>query len=276
MARWALPRPRPTSTIKNLIFDLGQVFIEIDTTRITMYKAFSALARKHGNAMSTAEVGLIFNDPDTDNLVLAFHRGRISMGEFRKYINKRLGIENVTDEEFDRAFTASILADPEVVKQRLAYLDGWIKQGYNIYLLSNNNEIHRIYTKSHYEGMHWGKYFFKQYYSNETGLYKPDAESYLKILKENQLKPNETLFFDDIMKYVDAAWKYGVRARQFTVKSPITDIKLIIDAITQNEKSDIEVSRLSTLSFFTAAKFKQLLAPKEQSHVNEPGPPILK
>jgi len=115
----------------------------------------------------------------------------------------------------------------------------------------------------HYDGTHWGKYFFKQYYSNETGLYKPDAEGYLQILKENQLKPNETLFFDDVIKYVDAAWKYGICARQFTVRRSIIDIKLIIDAITQNEKSGIEVSRLSTLRFFAAAKFKQLLTPRE-------------
>ncbi|GEM_PF-626695 len=268
LARWAFPRPRPTSTIKNLIFDLGHVFIEIDTTRITVFRAFSALAKKHGKNLSTAEVGLIFNEQDTDDLVLAFHRGKVSMSDFRKCINEKLGLLDVSDEEFDEAFTASILADPNVVKQRLDYLDGLIEQGYNIYLLSNNNEIHRTYTKYHYDGMRWGKYFFKQYYSNETGLYKPDAEGYLQILKENQLKPNETLFFDDVIKYVDAAWKYGICSRQFTVRRSITDIQLMIDAITQNEKSGIEVSRRSTLSFFAVAKFKQLLALKENLFSN--------
>ena len=40
-------------------------------------------------------------------------------------------------------------------------------------------------------------------------------------------------------------------------------------------KSGIEVSRLSTLSFFAAAKFKQLLAPKAQAHANDPDSPAL-
>ena len=268
LARWAFPRPQPRSTIKNLVFDLGHVFIKIDTTRITVFRTFSELAKKHGKNLSTAEVGLIFNDKDTDEIVVAYHRGKMSTPDFRKYISKKLGINGISDEEFDKAFTAAILADPEEVKQRLAYLDKLINQGYNVYLLSNNNEIHRIHTKCHYDGMHWGKYFFKQYYSNETGQYKPDAAGFLQILKENQLKANETLFFDDVIKYVDAAWQYGIRARQFTVKRPMSDIKLIIDAVTRNENSGAEVNRIASLSFFAAAKFKKLLERKNQSNAS--------
>ena len=214
---------------------------------------------------------LVFNDKSTDEVVVAYHRGKMSTPDFRKYISEKLGLKDISEEEFDHAFTASILADPEEVRQRLAYLDELISQGYNVYLLSNNNEIHRIHVKCHYDGMHWGKYFFKQYYSNETGQYKPDSAGFLQILKENQLKANETLFFDDVMKYVDAAWQYGIRARQFTVKRPMSDIKLIIDAIARNENSGVEVTRITSLSFFAAAKFKKLLKPKNQLHANDSG-----
>lgn len=49
----------------------------------------------------------------------------------------------------------------------------------------------------------------------------------------------------------------------------MSDIKLIIDAITKNEKSGIKVTRESTLHFFVAAKFKQLLKPKQELLVKE-------
>ncbi len=258
LARWALPRPQPSSSIKNLIFDLGNVFIKIDTSRITVFRAFSQLAKKHGKNMSTAEVGLIFNEKDTDELILAYHCGKIATTEFRHQMREKLGLENISNEEFDQAFSASILASPEEVKQRLEYLDDLINQGYNTYSLSDNIAIHRNYLKQNYDADHWGKYFFKQYYSNETGLKKPKREAYYQILQENQLKPEETLFFDDILKHVDAAWEYNIRARQFSVKRPMADIKLIIDTITRNAQLNTEVSRISTLSLFAAAKFKKI------------------
>lgn len=48
----------------------------------------------------------------------------------------------------------------------------------------------------------------------------------------------------------------------------MSDIKLIIDAITK-KKSGIKVTRESTLHFFVAAKFKQLLKPKQNLHIKE-------
>lgn len=268
LARWAFPRPQPTSTIKNLVFDLDNVLIKMDATRSMVFRAFSELAKKSGKNLSPAEVGMIFNEQDTDEIMVAYHRGKISTLDFRKYIREKLGVNDISDEEFDQAFTASILADSVDVKQRLAYLEGLINKGYNIYLLSNNNEIHHIYIKCHYDGMHWGKYFFKQYYSHETGQYQSEIASFSEILRENQLKINETLFFSNVIKCVDAAWQYGIRARQFSAERPMSDIQLIIDAITKNENSDHEVNRIASLGFFAVAKFKKLLEPTNQLPVS--------
>lgn len=259
LARWALPRPIPSTKIKNIIFDLGHVFIRIDTSCKTVYQAFSQLSNQLGKPITCSEVETIFTEKEVDDFILAFHYGNKTMTEFRLFITEKLGLKQVSDVDFDRAFTASILGDSQEVKARLAYLDQLIDHGYTIYLLSKNNEIHRLHTKAHYDGLHWGRYFFKQYYSNETHTCKPDSAAYLQILNENQLKADETLFLDDIKKYIVSAWKNNIRARQFTVDYPMSCVPDIIHAIDQNEKSGLPITRQSTLMFFTARKFKNLL-----------------
>lgn len=173
LARWALPRPQPKSTVKNLVFSWDSLFNT---------------------------------------------------------------------------------ASPQEIHQRLAYLDELINEGYNLYLINNN--------KNQLDGIPLGKYFFKQYYS------EPNAATFSQILKENQLKPKETVFFDSTKKQVNAAWEYGILGRQFSAQRPITDIKLILDAITQNHQSGQDVSRISTLTFFTAAKFNRLRETKQESETN--------
>ena len=47
---------------------------------------------------------------------------------------------------------------------------------------------------------------------------KPDAEVFEIILKENNLKPEETLFIDDSEQHVIGARKIGINAYHLKVK----------------------------------------------------------
>jgi FMN phosphatase YigB (HAD superfamily) len=266
LAVWALPRPEPEGKIKNLIFDLGHVFIRIDMQCKSVYEAFSQLAKTQGKTLPAEAVSKVFTKEITDS----YHRGIMSNEVFRKTICDALELANVSNEDFDKAWTASIFASPETVKRRLDYLDGLVHEGYNIYLLSKNNEIHRIHTKTNYDGMHWGHYFFKQYYSNENGLCKPDAEAFRIILRENRLKAAETMFFDDVIDYVNAAWSVGIRGRQFTVNHPMTNIKFMIDATNQTDsKTSEKVQRMSAIGIFAVNKWLALHASRKVKIVSE-------
>lgn len=243
--------------IKNIIFDLGHVFIKIDTTRLTVFRAFSQLSKQYGNYKSTAEIGKLFNEKEINDRVVAFHYGKISSQQFRTVIKNKLGLNAISDQEFDNAWNASILASPAEVKERLSYLEELKKQGYNIYLLSNNNEIHRTHTKTHYEGNDWDKYFIAQYYSNETGNYKPEDASFLQVLSEKRLRAEETIFFDDVLKNVEAAWSIGMYARQFSVHRPMSDIIRMINAIEDTLRKGLNVNRTSTLGIFAFNKWRE-------------------
>jgi FMN phosphatase YigB (HAD superfamily) len=243
------------------------VFIRIDVKAHPVFQAFSDLTRRAGNYISFDEIKTLATKSDLKVVIDQYHLSHIDTPTFRTAVKSLLGLQSITDEEFDTAFCASILDNPESVKERLQALDKLFEEGYNIYLLSRNNEIHRLHTKQHFEGLHWGKYFFKQYYSNETGVSKPTLKAYTDVLKDNRLNAHETMFFDDVKAYIRAAWKVGIRGRQFTVDYKMGNIKIMIDAITKAEKwalannaKDVNgeaiISRLGSLTFFAAEKWR--------------------
>jgi FMN phosphatase YigB (HAD superfamily) len=272
LARWALPRPVPATKIKNLIFDLGHVFIRIDVNSAPVYKAFSELARRQGKTISADEIKALLT-PVVKELIHYYHLGKVETRAFRWALQAHLGLEDISDEDFDTAWCASILDNAPSVKQRLEVLNQLFEKGYNIYLLSNNNEIHRLHTKKNFEGLYWGKYFFKQYYSNETGLNKPCPEAYTRILSDNRLNADETMFFDDVKAYIQAAWGVHIRGRQFTVDYGMNNVKVMIEAIIKAEdwatannfidaKGKPFLTRQSTLNFFAVVKWRSYRAPE--------------
>lgn len=299
-AKWG-DRPSPNGVIKNLIFDLGHVFVRIDTSRITVFEAFSQLAKKQGKNLSAADIQQIFTSTkldqivdesemsSVDKIVVDFHRGTTTKNQFRRAITKALGLDPVSNAEFDRAWEASILGTKKEVAERLAYLEQLRDQGYNIFLLSNNNKIHRLHTKTHYDGNHWQDKFMRQYYSDDTGNYKPDPEAFEQILRENNLQPEQTIFFDDSFKYVQKAHELGINARQFTVNRMIEDVSLAINAANKVDELDEthidsllsssadsvqveekytkpeERKRAASLMAFTFLKFKENAERKKQS-----------
>lgn len=262
----SITNPQTTTKIKNLIFDLGHVFIRIDKSRLTVFKAFSQLTQRYGKALTVEAVAQIFNDAKTDAEVINFHRGKLKPSQFRENIKNKLGISKASDSEFDKAWCASVLGHPNIVKLRLEYLKKLNALGYKIFLLSNNNEIHRINCNIHYSGVHWGQYFLKQYYSDITGNYKPSAMSWNQILTENNLLAAETMFFDDTPKIIKASWDVKIPARVFTVNRVMEDVPLMIDAVNKAYERGIKADSLNTLSLFAINKFRQNVQNKKQAH----------
>ena len=56
----------------------------------------------------------------------------------------------------------------------------------------------------------------KVYFSWRTGFVKPDIRAWQLILLENNLKPEECLYFDDQEKNIKAAESVGVKSFLFT------------------------------------------------------------
>jgi HAD superfamily hydrolase (TIGR01509 family) len=199
--------------IKNIIFDLGGVIMEIDVKKTL--KAFEKLGAKniqeyfgHGFAAS------FFSDHEA---------GRISDEEFIAKIKKMLGGE-VPDESVIEAFNALLLYFPP---ERISLLKE-LKTRYRIFLYSNTNAIHykefsKIYRKTFSGALEDN--FEKAYYSHILGHRKPETAGFELIIAENDLNPKETLFVDDALINVEGAIKAGLKGLYMPPGFYITDIK---------------------------------------------------
>ena len=199
--------------IKNIIFDLGGVIMDIDVKKTL--QAFTGLGAKniheyfgHGFAAS------FFSDHES---------GKISDEAFILKIKKLLGGE-VSDESVIEAWNALLLFFPP---ERISLLKE-LKTRYRIFLYSNTNTIHRqefskIFRKS-FSG-ELDDLFEKAYFSHVLGHRKPDLGGFEQIIKENGLDPKETLFLDDALMNVEAAIKTGLKGLYMPPGFYITDIR---------------------------------------------------
>ena len=197
-----LSKNTPAADVKNIIFDLGNVILNIDYARTI--DAFKALGAVDFERLYTPLVQKRFID-DMD-------KGLITPSEFREFLRLEAPVlRNVDDADIDAAWNAMLLDLP---KKRLDIL-AEMKNNYRTFLLSNTNEIHVARFDEIVAGVVPGKrmidFFEKVYYSNETGMRKPDAEIYELVLAENGLLSAETLFIDDLQANIDGARKVGLQ-----------------------------------------------------------------
>lgn len=185
---------------KNIIFDLGGVLLDIDFQK--SIDAFKNLGIENFEEM--------FSQFKADALFEELETGKISETGFYSAIKTRTELA-ITDDEIDEAWNALILhfRTPSLeVLEKLA-------DDYNLYLLSNTNGIHlkcfkELFTRETGKAS-LDAYFNKAWYSNEIGLRKPGAEIFEFVLREEDLKAEETLFIDDTLINIETAQKMGFK-----------------------------------------------------------------
>jgi putative hydrolase of the HAD superfamily len=199
--------------IKNIIFDLGGVLLDIDFQK--SIDAFKKLGIKNFDAM--------FSQFKADALFEKLETGSIAEADFYSAIKKRT-VANISNAQIDTAWNALILKFRTV---SLLYLEELSKK-YKLYLLSNTNSIHLKYVKQLFTEQ-TGKplldaYFTKAWYSNEIGLRKPGTEIFEFLLQDENLIAAETLFIDDTLSNIETAQKMGFKTHHLL---PIEKIELI-------------------------------------------------
>lgn len=190
-----------SSHIKNLIFDLGGVIINLDTART--FESFSKLSGIPAVELQhkSKQVSL-FGD---------YEKGMMTDEEFRAELKDFLS-GDFSDASIDRAWNAMLLDIPSAKLQLLERT----KKTHRTFLLSNTNNIHlECFNKivKHTTGLDSiDSYFHKAYYSHLLKMRKPDDEIYLHVLEQNKLNPAETLFMDDNRDNLEGAKRVGIQA----------------------------------------------------------------
>ncbi len=196
--------------IKNIIFDYGNVIFLLDFQKL-----------KDGwNSIAISNPDVFFSHGVQDPIFDAFDKGHVTAAQFRDFIREKSGRPELKDDEIDAAWNSLLLGVDKGTHETLAALN----KKYRIFLLSNINPIHYEYIMNYLKdefGFESNDHLFeKTYYSHLIGLRKPDSAIFEKVLKENMLKPEETLFIDDIAANLEPAKALGIQT--FMMKAPDT------------------------------------------------------
>ena len=204
--------------IKNIIFDLGGVILNLDYAKtVDEFKKIGLL--NFQDLYSQKMQNILFDD---------FEKGEVSSAEF---ISSLIDSENLKIKEIDfiNAWNAMLLENPI---KKLEFINS-LKKDYKVFLLSNTNEIH-IYKfeddlKKNNMLNQFYKCFDKVYYSSRMGKRKPDENCFKQVLEENQLVPQQTLFIDDSVQHIKGAKRIGIET--FHLKKNKSIIDLVPDII---------------------------------------------
>ncbi|PWI29138.1 haloacid dehalogenase [Flavobacteriaceae bacterium LYZ1037] len=179
--------------IKTLIFDFGDVFINLD---------------KQGAMKQVLE---LFKHETLSDEIIAFNclyeQGLISTEEFIAFY-----LENFPDLDEEDVLYAWNCILKDFPEHRLEFIKKLAKENrYTLILLSNTNELHIDCIKERVSFYNDFKNCFHKFYlSHEIQLRKPDNSIYNFVLKENNLNPTDCLFIDDTFENTEAAKQLGM------------------------------------------------------------------
>ena len=188
-----------SAKIKNIIFDLGGVVLDIDEDIV--YKELEKMG------ISTSELA---HSKEFMDIMSKFDTGIYTAPTFRKKVKAFLGQEKMTDQKFDSIWNSMLL---DIPRERIEAIEK-VRKHYKIFLMSNSNVIHYdLYVRDlqlRFGYNEFDELFNKSYFSFAEHLEKPDPRFFELILDHEHLLPEETLFIDDTAENIKVAKSLGI------------------------------------------------------------------
>jgi glucose-1-phosphatase len=188
--------------IKAIIFDFGDVFINLDI------EGFTQNAFNHFKINEFSEEMMAFNS--------FYEQGLISTDEFLEFY-----VENfpkLSEEELIDIWNFMLKDFP---KHRLDFLKELQKSGkYKLILLSNTNELHIDWIKKNVPFYEEFKNCFDAFYlSHDIHLRKPNRDIFEFVLSENNFNAEDCFFVDDNKENIKTANSLGIHTWHINPKT---------------------------------------------------------
>jgi putative hydrolase of the HAD superfamily len=207
--------PEPNKNYKNIIFDLGNVLINVDL--MLTFNKFIDFGLKIYDKQD------FFGRFVNNGLLFDFEKGLFGCWQFFDKVRNELEF-NFSDSEIIEAWNALLLDIPQ---KRIDLLYE-LKKSYNLYLLSNTNEIHLNTILQCMIGKYrkdiFSEIFIKEHYSHQLHLRKPDSKIFRYVLMHARLHAEETLFIDDSADNIAAANAHGINGFLLTKETEVADL----------------------------------------------------
>jgi len=197
-------RDYPDHEVQALLFDFGNVLVEID-----LAKVFSIWSNYAGGMD-------VFHDFSMNKDNELYEQGKISTSEFFNSLRGKLNL-NLTDEQFLEGWNNIFVSEVSGIRETLSKVSHKLP----LYLFSNTTISHHEVWSTLYPDL---LCMFNQIFvSYELGARKPDAEAFLSVSKIINIDPKHILFFDDTLENVTAARKLGMSAVLVKTNEDVTN-----------------------------------------------------
>lgn len=193
--------------IENIIFDLGGVIINLNQD--LTHKAFKELFDDNFDK--------IIAEATANNIFEHYETGNLSTLQFLNFFQKYK--PTLSHQQLTLAWNSMLL---DIPKSRIDLIKE-LSKNYNVYLLSNTNEIHYNYIEDYYQRIfkqgNFESLFNKVNLSYQVRLRKPTLEIFEFVLDNGSLNPEKTLFIDDSLEHTNSALKLGIKAQHLNLNN---------------------------------------------------------
>jgi putative hydrolase of the HAD superfamily len=187
-------------SVDALLFDLGNVLVEIDFERV-----FAAWARSAELTPDEVRDRFEFDDAHRE-----FEVGRLHAAAFFDHVRARLGVP-LPDATLAAGWNEVFVGEVPGMAATVARLARRVP----LYVLSNTNSVHHVHWRDRYASIL--DPFTAVFTSCQLGERKPERAAYAAVLTRIGVDPERVLFFDDLAENVAAARAFGMSA--FVVRS---------------------------------------------------------
>lgn len=210
---------------KAIIFDMGGVLVDLD---------IEGCKDTFRRELDYQNIDKIIDPCHQKGIWGDLEEGVLSAEEFRKTVlaESRPG---ATYKDVDEAMSKILVG----IAPYKADLLRKMKEGYDLYMLSNNNAICLPYSSAMFTeaGVPLATTFIRCFMSFEMKALKPSADFYKRVMAEIGRPSDELLFIDDSQVNVDAAIAAGLPSVYY---KPGTDLSALLAEVLEDEALKME------------------------------------
>ncbi len=177
--------------IEALIFDIGNVLVRFD------WQIF------HGQLRSGCPNSKVNLEREFRKLMLGLEIGKMSGESFARAAVRLIEYQG-DEEQFVTIWNGIFASNPPMERTVIG-----LKKRFPLFLLSNTSDLHLDYLKLNFEVL---QHFVDGVYSFEARCAKPGRKIYETAIRRFGLKPEKTIYIDDLPPNVRAASELGFKA----------------------------------------------------------------
>jgi putative hydrolase of the HAD superfamily len=191
--------PRAQSSVDALLFDFGNIVVDIDFNRV-----FEAWAGAAGVPATVIAERFSF-----DAAYEAHECGTLHGAEYFAALRQSLAAP-LSDDQFLAGWNAVFVGPRPGMQELLARLARILP----LYLFSNTTALHHAYWRREYHEILQS--FARIFCSHELGFRKPSPRAFLSTAEAIGVEPGRLAFFDDAAENIAGAREAGLRSFHVT------------------------------------------------------------